>query len=193
MLKVCKLYLLREINHMLPSHSSCSLLDICYVVFKFFAVGFICLCVGIVLYNIYKSKWNPPKYEDIAKLKKRFTLQAFKSLFTRSNIVRLISLITWSTIVRFFARRVNRWLLEIILVIINWNVNILFKFMGVLAIMAIIEYLDSIINQLLETGKIDFSLAYSDMKKKLTINWFIQRIWTFLLGITFKDKIEIFK
>lgn len=178
---------------MLPCHSSCSSLAICYVVFKFFVVGFICLCVGVVLYNVYKSKWNPPKYEDIAKLKKRFTLQAFKSLLTWSNIVRFLSLLTWSITVRFLARGVNKWLFEIILVIINWNVNILFKFMGVLAIMAIIEYLDSIINQLFKTGKIDFSLAYSDMKNKLTLNWFIKRICIFLLGITFKDKIKMFK
>ena len=181
MLMLCKLYLLREIDHMLPSHSSCFSLGIFYVVFKFFVLGFICLCVVVVLYNAYKSKWNPPKYEDIAKLKKRFTWQAFKSLFTLSNIV------------RFLARKVNKWLFELILVIINWNTNILFKFMGVLAIMAIIEYLDIINTQWLKTGEVDFSLAYSEIKNKLTLNWLIKRICFFLLGIITKDKIKIFK
>lgn len=148
-----------------------------FAVFKLLVSGFICLCVGVVLYKVYKSKWNLPKYEDIAKLKKGFTFQHLKSLLKLSNIG------------RFLVKRVNKWLFEMILVLINWNINILFKFMGVLVIMVITEYLDIITKQYFETGKVDFSLAYSHMKNKLTLIWFIMRISTFLYGIFIKDKI----
>ena len=138
-----------------------------YIALKILIVGFICLCLGVVIYNAYKSKWNPAKYQNIAKLSKYLRWSIFFGLFTYSRI-------GW-----FLTKRVYTWLFLLLLDIINWDTNILCEFMGFLALMASFEYIKICFKQLSKTDKKDFSLTSSDMKDKFTLNWFIRFICVF--------------
>ena len=150
-----------------------SSLGIWYIVFKILLGGFICLCTGVVLYNVYKSKWNPPKYEHIVQLKNSLTWYNLLKLLTLSNI-------TWCLI-----KRVYKWLFILLLEIYYLDTNILYQFMGFLALMASFEYLKSIFEQLIKSDKKDFSLTSSYMRKKITLNWFIKCVCIFCIGKIF--------
>lgn len=138
-------------------------------VFKILIVGFICLWTGVVLYNVYKSKWNPPKYEHIAKLKNSLTWFNFVGLFTFSNIA-------W-----YLINRAYKWLFILLLEISNMDANILYKFMGFLALMASFEYLKIIFKQLGKSDKKDYSLTSCYMQNKFTLNWFIKCVCFFCI------------
>ena len=145
-----------------------SSLGIWYIVFKTLLVGFICLCAGVVLYSVYRSKWKLPKHKDIAKLKNYLTWSNFLILFTYRKIA-------W-----YLIKRVYKWVFILLIEIFNLETNILYKFMGFLAMMASFEYLKFIFEQLSKLDKKDFSLTCF-MQTKITINWFIKYVCFFCL------------
>lgn len=156
-----------KINYILFFDSS---LGIWYIVFKILIGGFICLCTGVVLYNVYKSKWNPPKYEDIAKLKNYLTWSNFLSLLTLSCIGLYLT--------KRVYKRLFIWLLEIF----NLDANILYRFMGFIALTASSDYLEFIFKQLSKSYKKDFSLTSRYMKNKFTLKWFIKCVCVFCIS-----------
>lgn len=146
-----------------------SSLGIWYIVFKTLLVGFICLWVGVVLYSVYKSKWKLPKRKDIAKLKKYLTWSNFLKLFT-------YHMIGW-----YLIKKVYKGLFKLLIEIFYLDTNILYKFMGFLAMMASFEYLKFIFEQLNKLDKKDFSLTCF-MQTKITVNWFIKYVYIFFMG-----------
>lgn len=146
-----------------------SSLGIWYIVLKTLLVAFVCLWVGVVLYSVYKSKWKLPKRDDIAKLKKYLTWSNFFKLFT-------YHMIAW-----YLIKKVYKKLFLLLIEIFYLDTNILYKFMGFLAMMASFEYLKFIFEQLNKLDKKDFSLTCF-MQTKITVNWFIKCVYIFCMG-----------
>lgn len=145
-----------------------SSLGIWYIVFKTLLVGFICLWVGVVLYSVYKSKSKFFKRKDIANLKKYLTWSNFLKLFK-------YRMIAW-----YLIKKVYNGLFVLLIEIFYLDTNILYKFMGFLAIMASFEYLKFIFEQLNKLDKKDFSLTCF-MQTKITVNWFIKYVCIFCM------------
>ena len=150
-----------------------SSLGIWYIVFKILLVGCICLCTGVVLYNVYKSKWKSPKHEDIAKLKNYLTWSNFLKILTYHNL-------TW-----YLINRVYKKLIILLIGLFKLDTNILYIFMGFLTIVVSFEYLKFIFEkQLSKSDKKDFSFT-SYMQNKFTLNWFIKYVCIFCIGQIF--------
>lgn len=142
-----------------------SSLGIVYIVFKILLLGFICFWVGVVLYSVYKSKWKLFKRIDIAKLNKDLIWSNFLKLFSNRMLK------------EYLIKQVYKKLFQIILLIVLWNTNIVYKFMGFLAMMASFDYLKFIFEQK-KLDKKNFSLTYF-MQTKITVNWFIKYVCIF--------------